>query len=137
MAVLSKEIPLDKLGHALAGKKATFVSVQRDPRAGEIEALESAIGARVHDFSATNSDLDDMLALMNVVDDYVGVSNTNTHLRAGLGLPARVLVPFPPDWRWTRDRERSPWFPSYPLYRADAKGDWNAALQGLRNDMAA
>ncbi|HEX9782720.1 MAG TPA: hypothetical protein VGA56_08320 [Opitutaceae bacterium] len=32
-----------------------------------------------------NEDLEDMLALLAVVDDYVGASNTNMHLRASAG----------------------------------------------------
>ena len=32
------------------------------------------------------------IALMSVVDDYVGVSNANTHLRAAVGGSMRVLV---------------------------------------------
>ena len=31
-------------------------------------------------------------------------SNANTHLRAGLGRPQRVLVPDPPEWRWMASR---------------------------------
>ena len=135
-AVLAKEIAPASLGSALAGTRATFVSVQREPRPGELQALESAIGAPVHDFSAANGELEDMLALMEVVDDYVGVSNTNMHLRAGLGLAARVLVPWPPEWRWTRGEARSPWFPAFPIYRAAGDGDWGASLEALRRDLA-
>jgi len=135
--VLAKEIAPALLGKALSGLRATFISVQRDPQPEEVRALESALGAKVHDFSAANSDLDDMLALMSAVDDYVGVSNTNTHLRAGLGLAARVLVPWPAEWRWTRDAARSPWFPDFPLYRAGAQGDWSDALRALRDDLSA
>ena len=133
--VLAKEIDPAQLGRALAGIPATFVSVQRGPRADEMQALGSALGATVHDFSSVNSELDDMLALMGLVDEYAGVSNTNTHLRAGVGLSARVLVPWPPEWRWTRDLERSPWFPEFPLYRAGAGDDWSDALAQLRADL--
>jgi tetratricopeptide (TPR) repeat protein len=135
--VLAKEIAPALLGRALAGTRATFINVQRDPQPDEVGALESALGAKIHDFSAANSDLDDVLALMATVDDYVGVSNTNTHLRAGVGKSARVLVPWPAEWRWTRDRARSPWFPAFPLYRARAGGDWSGAMDALRNDLSA
>jgi hypothetical protein len=76
-----------------------------------------------------------MLALMEAFDEYVAVSNTNVHLRAGLGKASRVLVPWPPEWRWTRSDERSPWFPDCPLYRASAEGGWDAALGRLAADL--
>jgi hypothetical protein len=50
-----------------------WIGVQRFPRGREIEALASAMGAQVHDFSAANADLEEMLALLSLVDDYVGV----------------------------------------------------------------
>ena len=131
-AVLAKAIDVGALGTALAGLLATFVCLQRDPLPEETHALERALGAKVADFSAANADLDDMLALLDVVDEYVGVSNTNTHLRASLGRSARVLVPWPAEWRWLRAGDASPWFPGFPLYRASAEGDWSAALGRLR-----
>jgi Flp pilus assembly protein TadD len=134
-AVLSKLIEPALLGAALRGVRATFVCVQRNPRAGEVEAWQAAQGTNLLDLSGVNDDLEDMLALMSVVDDYVGVSNTNMHLRAAVARPARVLVPWPPDWRWTRERPRSPWFPDFALYRASREGVWGEALARLANDL--
>ena len=129
---LAKEVPPRLLGAALAPARATFVSVQRNPRAEEWAEAAQALGAPLHDAGFANEDLDDALAIMALLDDYVGVSNTNMHLRAGLGRRARVLVPFPPEWRWLERAERSPWFPHWPLYRQSATGDWSAALEGVR-----
>ena len=61
---------------------------------------------------------------MALLDDYVGVSNTNMHLRAGLGLTARVLVPLPPEWRWQADAAESPWFPGFAIYRQTHAAGW-------------
>ncbi len=107
-----KELAPADFAQALRGRQATWISVQRQPRAGEREALESALGAPVQDAAAANEDLEEMLALMSVLDDYVGVSNFNTHLRAGLGRTMEVWVPFPPEWRWGVAGERSVWFPT-------------------------
>jgi hypothetical protein len=57
-------------------------------------------------------------------------------VRAGLRKRARVLIPYPPEWRWTLKEERSPWFPSFTLYREDRKRGWDSALARLRSDMA-
>jgi hypothetical protein len=89
----------------------------------------------VHDFSASNEDLEEMLALLAVVDEYVGVSNTNMHLRASVGRAARVLVPWPAEWRWLVSGDESPWFPGFRIYRQRPDGDWTAALERLACDM--
>lgn len=135
--LLSKEIPLHELGDALRGAPGTLLALQRLPAAGEIAALAAACGRAVADFTAVNEDLEDMLALLELVDDYVGVSNTNMHLRAAAGRTARVLVPNPAEWRWMQWGNRSPWFPGFRIYRQSLGGDWNPALQLLARDLAA
>jgi hypothetical protein len=135
---LLKEVPAADLGAALRGVPATFVALQRAPDPGEIDALASALGAPVHDLSALNRDLDAMLAVLAELDVYIGVSNTNTHLRAGTGRPSHVLVPHPPEWRWMHAGERSPWFPQCPLYReARTTVGWKDALAMLGRDILA
>jgi len=133
---LFKEIPVRALGEALRGKQATWIAIQRDPAMGEVEALSGAIGAPVHDLSAVNRDLEDALALLAAVDEYAGVSSTLVHLAAGAGTPTRVLVPFPPEWRWMESGERSPWFPRASVYRQSPDGDWSKALERLAADLA-
>ncbi|MGE5536995.1 MAG: tetratricopeptide repeat protein [Gemmatimonas sp.] len=130
---LSKIIALDSFAAALNDVDATLVSIQRAPAPGETEALSAAIGRSIHDLSAVNDDLSLMLALLDVVDDYVGVSNTNMHLRAALGRPARVLVPHPPEFRWLARGDASPWFPGFTVYRATP--DWGDALGRLAADL--
>jgi hypothetical protein len=69
------------------------------------------------------------------LDEYVTVSNTNVHLLAGLGKTARVLVPYPAEWRWMRRDGASPWFAGFPVYRQAQSRDWSAALNQLRSDL--
>jgi tetratricopeptide (TPR) repeat protein len=138
---LLKEVSAAELGTALNGIPATFIALQRAPDAGEIDALSRAVGAPARDLSALNRDLVGMLAVLDAIDAYVAVSNTNTHLRAGTGCPSHVLVPHPPEWRWMHAGARSPWFPACPLYRqrhaAAGMSGWEDALAGLRRDILA
>jgi Flp pilus assembly protein TadD len=120
----SKAVAPDLLAGLVSGERATWISVQRQPRARERESLQEALSAPVHDASAANDDLDEMLALLAVVDDYAGVSNANTHLRAGVNGSMRVLVPHPPEWRWMTAGDRSPWFPSMRVIRQQRDGRW-------------
>jgi thioredoxin-like negative regulator of GroEL len=132
---LSKEVPPARLGEAVRGWRGTLLSVQRNPYPGETAALGAAAGARVHDFAGVNDDLSEALAVMSLLDDYAAVSNTNVHLRAGLGRTARVLVPRPPEWRWMNDGAESPWFPGFRIYRQPVSRDWREPLAVLRRDL--
>ncbi len=132
---LFKQVPLDAFGAALRGVRATWIAIQRDPARDEIDALSKSIGAPVHDWSAVNADLEEALAALAAVDEYVGVSSSLVHLRAGVGGAARIVVPFPHEWRWMESGERSPWFPRATLYRQDAEGNWEGAMARLARDL--
>ena len=127
-----KRAPLHELGETLRGLPATWISVQRLPAAGEREELSAALGAPVRDWSGANDDLEEMLALMAVVDHYVGVSNANAYLRTGARRPMQALVPFPPEWRWGLEGASSPWFAGSRVHRQDSASDWSGAMRTLR-----
>jgi len=133
--MLFKQISLQQLGAKLRGIDGTFLALQRNPEPGEIEQLSACVGKPVHDLTAINEDLEAMLALLALIDDYIGVSNTNMHLRAGVGKTARVLVPSPAEWRWMSAGEESPWFPGFKIYRQSSHGDWDGALKKLSSDL--
>lgn len=104
--------------------------LQRNPSTDELERFQQVLGNRAVDCSDVNNNLEDMLALLSLIERYVTVSNTNLHLRAAAGLPSHVLVPNPPEWRWGFGG-RSPWFPDCPVYRQSIAGDWQPALTQL------
>ncbi len=133
---LHKSIPVTQLAAAVRDFRGTLIALQRRPATAEIAALSSALARTVHDFTAMNEDLEGMLALLLLIDEYVGVSNTNMHLRAGVGRTARVLVPCPAEWRWMAGGHESPWFAGFSLYRQSIDGDWTRALATLTADLA-
>jgi tetratricopeptide (TPR) repeat protein len=135
--VLFKSVDMEALARALAPARATLVALQRRPEAGEIDRFSALVGRTVHDLSDLNEDLEAMLAALSLIDDYVGVSNTNMHLRIAAGRTARVLVPAPGEWRWLRHGASSPWFPGFAIYRQTLQGNWAPALAALERDLGA
>jgi tetratricopeptide (TPR) repeat protein len=127
---LAKAVPVADLFAALAPLGGTVFSLQRDPVPGEIDVAGRSLGARVHDLSHANADLEDVLALVALLDRHVSVSNTNLHLAVAAGSSADVLMPFPPEWRWRLEGD-SPWFPGFRVHRQGIEGDWSAALAAL------
>jgi Tfp pilus assembly protein PilF len=132
--ILFKDVPLTLLGKALRDLPVTLVGIQRGASSEEFEALRTAAGAPVHDIPLPDQDLQGIAAVMEALDEYVAVSNTNVHFLAGLNRRARVLVSHPPYWRWMREG-RSVWFPDFPLYRQPPSRDWGEPLARLREDL--
>ena len=135
--VLFKEAPFDDFIALARRLPGTLLVLQRQPKPGEVEKLSAACGGRLIDFSALNADLEEMLALLAQLDEYVGVSNTNMHLCAALGLSARVLVSRSVEFRWMAAGAESPWFPGFPVYRQGVLGGWKEAFAGLAADLNA
>jgi tetratricopeptide (TPR) repeat protein len=131
-----KRTPADELGRLLRPAKSTVVILQRKPDPQDMQQFLAALGREALDASDTNDDLRDALALLSLLDEYIGPSNTNMHLLCGLaGRRARVLLQMPPEWRWGKSGDESPWFPGFALYRQDTANSWDAAFERLKRDL--
>jgi hypothetical protein len=47
------------------------------------------------------------------------------------------LVPAVADWRWMRNTDRSPWYPSMRLYRQPHPGAWAEVVDRVAADLRA
>jgi hypothetical protein len=136
VAALYKEIDIAALGQAVRHWPGTLLVLQRLPESGEVASLSRAAGRQAHDLSELNESLDDMAAVLALIEEYAGVSNTNMHIRAGAGKAARVLVPFPPEYRWMHAGDASPWFPGFRVHRQPSSLDWTQPLRELSAELA-
>ncbi|HEY9276692.1 MAG TPA: methyltransferase domain-containing protein [Methylotenera sp.] len=135
---LTKAIDADAFALTLSAVNATWVSLQRNIVLDELQSFEKTLNAPIHDAAALTDDLEDLLALVSLLDENIGVSNTNMHLRAGLGLGSKVLVQTPGgDWRWGYQGNQSLWFIESKVYRQNISEDWSAALNELQSDLVA
>ncbi|NOT15231.1 MAG: hypothetical protein HOP21_06570 [Methylotenera sp.] len=135
---LPRRIEPAVLGSALKGLPATFLVLQRQPNTEDYAAFEQALGTKAHDLSAFNDDLESMFALLSLVEEYIGVSNTNSHLRNLVPKHARVLLNRPTqDWAYLAHGKTSPWHKEALLYRQAFAGDWQEAMATLSTDLIA
>lgn len=128
---LSKEIPVTDLATTVSDCGGSLIVIQRNCHPDELDAFQRIADRPVLDLSHCNDDIENLLALSGVLDRYIGVSNTITHLRAATGKPSDVLVPMPAEFRWMNDGNVSPWFPDNAVYRQSPDGSWQAACDAL------
>ena len=114
----------------------TIVIMQRNPLQKDLSFFKENLNQPVLDLSEENVDLEAMLAICHLLNHYIGVSNTNMHLRASVGGTASVLVPHPAEWRWMLHEESSAWFPEFKIYRQDANFSWDKALKKLSENIS-
>ena len=111
----------------------SFVSVQRELRPADAEAL-SGHSHIVH-LGDQLTDFVDTAAVLALADLVICVDTSVAHLAGALGRPTWVMLPFQPDWRWTLDREHSPWYPATRLFRQPASGDWASVIAWVREEL--
>ncbi len=78
----------------------------------------------------------DTAALIALSDLVIAADTAVAHLAGAMGKPLWVLVPFAPDWRWTLDGEKSPWYPTARLFRQTTLGDWDSVAARIAAELA-
>ncbi|MCX5922289.1 MAG: tetratricopeptide repeat protein [Candidatus Dependentiae bacterium] len=87
------------------------------------------------DFDTTHGRFMDTAAVMKNLDLIITVDTSIAHLAGGLGVPAWVFLPEPPDWRWMLKRTDTPWYPTMRLFRQPAAGDWDSVMQTITAEL--
>jgi tetratricopeptide (TPR) repeat protein len=111
----------------------SFYSLQRGSFARDVAEPPPGMNltepADLRDFSET-------AALIANLDLVISVDTAVAHLAGAMAKPAWTLVPFPPDWRWRREGEESPWYPSMRLFRQTRPGEWESAVANVSSALA-
>ncbi len=70
-------------------------------------------------------------ALLCDLDLIVTVDTMVAHLAGALGRPVWILLDAEADWRWMRNRDDSPWYPTMRLFRQIRPGRWESVVDQL------
>lgn len=106
-----------------------WVSLQKAVREHDEALLAHAPVLR---FDDEPGDFADTAALMTSLDLVISVDSAVAHLAGALGRPLWVLLPEPPEWRWMRARDDSPWYPGARLFRQRAPGQWTSVIDAVK-----
>lgn len=126
-----RSLALEQLYPVLSCDGATFVSLQYNERGNEIAALREARGLEVHHWQEAINDYDETAALVCALDLVITVQTAIAHLAGALGRTAWVMIAAVPEWRYMRDGDTMPWYPSVRLIRQRTAGDWNGVISAV------
>ena len=102
-------------------------SLQKEPRPEDGEVL-AALADDIVDLAPALGDFADTAAAVAALDLVIAVDTSVAHLAGALGRPVWMLTPYALDWRWLRDREDSPWYPTMRLFRQRRPREWDDPL---------
>jgi hypothetical protein len=115
-----RSISLDRLRPLIDAPGATFFSLQKDVRSGD-----------VIDFMGEIEDFADTAALVEALDLVITVDTSVAHLAGALGKPVWILSRFDGCWRWLGHRPDSPWYPSARLFHQPRRDDWAPVIEQI------
>ena len=129
-----KSCPLPTLASALADRdrvaaRVQWVSLQVGRDAGQLAELQTHGTPDPDRFDCLDlsdrlTDFADTAAAIAQLDLVISVDTAVAHLAGALGKPVWILLPFNNDWRWLRDREDTPWYPTARLFRQRSRHAW-------------
>ncbi|WP_322043164.1 tetratricopeptide repeat-containing glycosyltransferase family protein [Paraburkholderia sp. J67] len=120
----------------LGTQGVTFVSLQMgDSTRPQIASLPAAL--RPFDPMDDVRDFADTAAIVANLDLVITVDTSMAHLAGALGRPVWVLSRYDACWRWFRDREDSPWYPSARVFRQTQPDAWDDVLRRVEHALAA
>lgn len=120
-----RSLPLTVLAPLAAVPGCVFVSLQLGPPARQLRTAPFPVidvAERLTDFAAT-------AALIETLDLVISADTAVAHLAGALGKPVWVLNRFDACWRWPRDRDDTPWYPTMRLFRQAQPGDWAGVVE--------
>ncbi len=80
-------------------------------------------------------DFADTAALLAGLDLVITVDSAVAHLAGAMGKEVWLLSRFMGCWRWLREREDTPWYPTMRIYRQPGHGDWETVIGNVRRDL--
>jgi hypothetical protein len=130
----NRSLPL-RLFTPLLDLDAQFVSLQKDPRPGDLALLREH--PDIVDPTSDLADFADTAALIACLDLVIAVDTSVAHLAGALGCATWILLPYLPDWRWLLGRDDSPWYPTAKLFRQSETRDYADVVARVRSGLEA
>ena len=126
-----RSLPLAAFAPVLDVAGVEFFSLQIGPAAAQAREVP-----RLIDLTGPIRDFADTAGLIAHLDLVISVDTAVVHLTGALGKPVWVLSRFDNCWRWMREREDSPWYPTLRLFRQTAPGAWEPVIGHVRDALA-
>jgi ADP-heptose:LPS heptosyltransferase len=108
----------------------SFYGLQKGPAASQAYELPDF---RIVTVDAELNNFSDTAALISTLDLVISADSSPAHLAGALGVPVWVLVPaMGTDWRWRKDRNDTPWYPSMRLFHQAPGEKWSDVTSRVR-----
>lgn len=133
-----RSVTLERLATLCHRPGVRLIDLQYGDTEEERKAFTEKTGIEIfHDDVDPIADLGAFADQVAGCDLVVSIDNTTVHVAGAIGVPAWVILPHVPDWRWLLQREDTPWYDSLRLFRVREAEDWETPLKQLEEALNA
>ena len=133
----NRNIDLEKMLPILSNPNCDFINLQFGKFDEDLQQLQSKHGIKIRTIKEIDNynNIEDLAALINCLDLVINIQNSNSDLAGALGQKTWVMVSKIPEWRWTINEKKSPWYPTTKLFRQEKAGNWNSVINNINMDL--
>lgn len=121
-----RALTLRQLAPLLQQPGCVWFSLQKEPDDSKLPWVTSG---KLIDWADEFNDFADTAALLMHLDLVIAVDTAVVHLAGALGKPVWLLNRYASEWRWMRDRDDSPWYPTMRIFTQRSAGDWDEVVR--------
>lgn len=125
-----RSCPLEAFKPVFGPRNAHFFSLQKNFGLEQLSAFPE-----IEDLGSRCTTFADTAAYMKSLDLVLTTDTAVAHVAGALGCPTWLLLKHAPTWRWLRDRQDSPWYPTMRLFRMDEGESWHSLLENVAGDL--
>ncbi|MGD9721562.1 MAG: tetratricopeptide repeat protein [Pirellulales bacterium] len=129
-----RSFPLAALAPIFAVPGVSIVSLQKGPGREQLAAWSGA--QPIVDLADEIIDFHDTAAVVRNLNLVITCDSSPAHVAGAMNVPVWIALCSSADWRWLRDREDSPWYPSVRLFRQTSLGDWQGVFERMAERLA-
>jgi tetratricopeptide (TPR) repeat protein len=126
----NRSCPLETLMPLFEERKWNWVSFQKGPSTEKLKSLPES--ASVENWGDRFRDFVDTAWALDEIDLLITVDTSVAHLAGAFGKKVWLMIPFNPDWRWMLEREDSPWYPTFRIFRQDKTRRWETVVEQMK-----
>jgi Flp pilus assembly protein TadD len=130
----SRAVPLSTLLPVLQMDGVTCISLQK----GDATRQMWELPADTNLVRAADEPVDfaDTAARIRDLDLVIAVDTAVAHLAGAMGKPTWLMLPYASEWRWLRNREDSPWYPTVRIFRQERPGYWGSLVERMVGELS-
>jgi len=131
-----RNIELEQIAKLKDVQNVDFYSLQKgEPAESELRDSKDQLWPNLIDCAALLENFSDTAALMANLDLIISVDTSSAHLAGALGKPVWILNRYDSCWRWLKDRDDSPWYPTAKIYQQKSPGEWEDVISRVKVDL--